>query len=91
MALAVDTLTQARTIAHGIDLSNIGGSAGGAASPASGPRLIADRSQRHWAAGGRETALDRGHERVARIAAEHRPPALHPALDVELRGLARID
>jgi len=28
---------------------------------------------------------------VARIAAEHRPPALDPALDAELRGLAGID
>jgi len=91
MALAVDTLTQARTIAHGIDLSSIGGSAGGAAAPAAGLSLIDDRPHRYWSAGGRETALDRAHERVTRLAAEHRPPALDPALDVELRRLARID
>ena len=42
-------------------------------------------------AGGRQTALDRAHERVARIAAEHRPPELDPALDAELRRLAGID
>jgi trimethylamine--corrinoid protein Co-methyltransferase len=91
MALAVETLTRARTIAHGIDLSSIGGSAGGAASPAAGPSLIDDQPHRYWAAGGRQTALDRAHERVARIAAAHRPPALDPALDAELRRLARID
>jgi trimethylamine:corrinoid methyltransferase-like protein len=33
MALAVDTLTQARTVAHGIDLTSLGGSAGSAALP----------------------------------------------------------
>ncbi|HEX7611412.1 MAG TPA: trimethylamine methyltransferase family protein, partial [Candidatus Limnocylindrales bacterium] len=91
VALAADTLTQARTIAHGIDLSSIGGSAGGAASPAAGPSLIDDRPHRYWSAAGRRTALDRAHERVARIAAEHRPPALDPALDSELRRLAGID
>jgi trimethylamine--corrinoid protein Co-methyltransferase len=91
MALAADTLTQARTIAHGIDLTGVGGSAGGAASPAAGPSLIDDRPHRYWSAGGRETALDRAHERVARLAAEHRPPALAPALDAVLRRLARID
>ena len=91
MALAADILTQARTIARGIDLSSIGGPAGGAAAPAAGPSLIDDQPYRHWSAGGRQTALDRAHERVARIAAEHRPPALDPALDVELRRLARID
>jgi trimethylamine--corrinoid protein Co-methyltransferase len=90
MALAADTLTQARTIAHGIDLTGVGGSARGAASPAAGPSLIDDRPHRYWCAGGRETALDRAHERVARLAAEHRPPALAPALDAELRRLARI-
>jgi len=91
VALAVDTLSQARTIAHGIDLSSIGGSAGGAAAPAACLSLIDDQPHRSWSAGGRETALDRAHERVARIAAGHRPPPLDPALDAELRRLAGID
>jgi trimethylamine--corrinoid protein Co-methyltransferase len=91
MALAADTLTQARTIARGIDLTSLGGAAGGAASPAAGPSLIADQPHRYWRAGGRQTALDRAHERVARLAAEHRPPALAPALDAVLRRLARLD
>ena len=91
MALAAETLTQARTIAHGIDLTSLGGAAGGAASPAAGPSLIDDQSHRYWSAGGRQTALDRAHERVTRLAAEHRPPALDPALDAELRRLAGID
>jgi len=91
MALAVDTLTRARTIAHGIDLTSIGGSADGAAAPSAGPPLVDDQPHRCWSAGGHATALDRAHERVARIAAEHVPPALDPALDAELRRLARID
>jgi trimethylamine:corrinoid methyltransferase-like protein len=90
MALAVDILTRARTIARGIDVSAIGGSAGGAASPSAGPALIADEPHRCWSVGGRQTALDRAHERVARVAAGHRPPALDAALDTELRRLAGI-
>jgi trimethylamine--corrinoid protein Co-methyltransferase len=90
MALAADTLSQARTIARGIDLSAIGGSAGGAAELAAGPSLVDDQSSRHWAAGGRPTAIDRAHERVTRIVADHRPPALAAAVDAELRRLAQV-
>ena len=91
MALAVDALTQARTIAAGVDLSSIGGSAGGAVAPAAGPSLVGDEAHRYWAAGGRQTALDRAHERIVEAVARHRPPALEPAVDAELRRLARID
>jgi trimethylamine:corrinoid methyltransferase-like protein len=92
MALAVDTLTHVRTVAHGIDLTSLGGSAGSAALPPdTGPSLIDDQSHRHWSAGCRQTALDRAHERVARIASDHRPPPLAAALDAELRRLAGID
>jgi trimethylamine:corrinoid methyltransferase-like protein len=91
MALAAETLTQARTIAHGIDLTSLGGAAGGAASPAAGPSLIDDQSHRYWSAGGRQTALDRAHERVTQLAAQHRPSPLDAALDAELRVLAGID
>jgi len=91
MALAVETLTQARTIALGIDLMGIGGMARGAASPAAGPSLMVDEPHRHWTAGGRTAAGDHAHERVAAIAAEHRPPALDPGVDAELRRLARAD
>jgi len=90
MALAAETLTQARTIARGIDLTGIGGTAGGAASPAAGPSLTVDESHRNWTAGGRTAALDHAHERVATIVAGHRPPALDPAVDEELRRLARV-
>ena len=91
MALAADTLSQARAVARGIDLSSLGGSAAGAASPAGGPSLIDDQPYRHWASGGKPTAIDRAHERVTRIVAEHTPPPLDAAVDAELRRLARID
>jgi trimethylamine:corrinoid methyltransferase-like protein len=48
-------------------------------------------THRQWTAGGRETAVDRAHERVARAVARHRPPPLDAAVDAELRRLARID
>jgi trimethylamine--corrinoid protein Co-methyltransferase len=104
MALAVEALSQARAVAGGIDLSAlpaVAGPAGPAAPEAArlapaaahpaGPSLIEDLPHRYWAAGGRQTALDRAHERVARIVAGHRPPPLVPALDARLRRLARID
>ncbi len=91
MALGVETLTQARQIAAGIDLTAAGGSAGGQASPAAGPSLTVDEPHRYWTAGGRQTAIDRAHERVAGAVAAHRPPALDPAVDAELRRLAGID
>jgi trimethylamine---corrinoid protein Co-methyltransferase len=93
MALAADTVTQARVIAGGIDLSALSGSSGGgtpAAPPAAGPSLIHDQPHRYWAAGGRQTAVDRAHERVAGILAAHEPVALDAALDAELRRLAGI-
>ncbi len=91
MALGVETLSHARTIAAGVDLTASGGSAGGQAAPAAGPSLAVAEAHRHWTAGGRETAIDRAHERIAAAAASHRPPALEPAVDAELRRLAHID
>jgi trimethylamine--corrinoid protein Co-methyltransferase len=91
MALGVEALSHARAIAAGVDLTIAGGSAGGQDAPAAGPTLTVDQPPRHWTAGGRETALDRSHERVAGAVATHRPPALDPALDAELRRLAQID
>ncbi len=91
MALGVETLTQARRIAAGIDLTVAGGSAGGQVPPAAGPSLTVDEPHRYWTAGGRQTAIDRAHERVAGAVASHRPPALDAAVDAELRRLARID
>jgi len=90
MALAVDTLTQARVLAAGVDLSSLVGSAGGAASPAAGASLVVDEPHRYWAAAGRPTAVDRAHQRIAEAVAVHRPPALDPAVDAELRRLAGI-
>jgi trimethylamine---corrinoid protein Co-methyltransferase len=91
MALAVEALSTARTVVAGVDLSAVGGSAAGGAAPAGGPSLVVDASYRHWAAGGRETAVDRAHERVARLVAGHRPQPLEAGADTELRRLARID
>jgi trimethylamine:corrinoid methyltransferase-like protein len=90
MALGVETLSHARTIAAGVDLTSAGGSACGQAPPA-GPSLAVDKAHRHWTAGGRETAIDRAHERIAAAVASHRPSALDPAVDAELRRLAQID
>jgi trimethylamine--corrinoid protein Co-methyltransferase len=89
MALGVETLTHARAIAAGVDLA-AAGPTGGQAAPAAGPSLAVAKTHRHWTAGGRETAIDRAHERVAAAVAAHRPPALDPAVDEELRGLAGI-
>jgi trimethylamine:corrinoid methyltransferase-like protein len=83
MALAAGTLQCSRAVARGV-----GGTE--AHAPAAGASLTLDQPHRHWAAGGRVTALDRAHERVARLAAEHRPPALGAELDAELRRLAGI-
>ncbi len=91
MALGVETLSQARAIAAGVDLTAVGGSAGGQAAPAAAPSLAVERPHRHWTAGGRVTALDGAHERVAGLASAHRPPALDPALDAELRRLAHVE
>ena len=90
MALGVETLSHARTVASGIDLTAAGGSAGGQAAPAAAPSLAADLPHRHWTAGGRVTAIDRAHERIVEVVAAHRPPALDPAVDAELRRLAQI-
>jgi trimethylamine--corrinoid protein Co-methyltransferase len=91
MALGVETMSHARAIAAGVDLTSAGGSPGPRAASAAGPSLAVDQALRHWTAGGRETAVDRAHERVAQAAAGHRPPELEPALDATLRRLARID
>jgi trimethylamine--corrinoid protein Co-methyltransferase len=99
MALAADTASQARAVAAGLDLSHLPGPS--AAEPRSGAlddtpaapagSLIDDQPHRYWAAGGRQTAVDRAHERVARLAAEHVPSPLGPELDALLRRLASID
>lgn len=96
MALAAETASQARAIARGIDLSALGdvtapGPVGSPGVPPSAPSLIEDLPHRYWAAGGRQTAIDRAHERVARIVAGHRPPPLDPAVDARLRRLSGID
>jgi trimethylamine--corrinoid protein Co-methyltransferase len=94
MALAVDTVSQIRVVAHGIDLSGLDDRSAIVAerppAPPAGPPLIEDRPHRYWAAGGRQTAVDRAHERVARIVAGHRPPPLDSGVDARLRRLASI-
>ena len=78
MALGVETLSHARAIAAGIDLTAAGGSAGGQAAPAAGPSLAVDMPHRHWTAGGRETAVDRAHERIVAAAAAAPPARARP-------------
>jgi trimethylamine---corrinoid protein Co-methyltransferase len=111
MALAADTMSQARAVAAGIGLSGVAllaedapgrgderpaapkdrASASSAAPAAPGQSLILDQPHRYWAAGGRQTAVDRAHERVAHIVAEHTPPPLDKDVDARLRRLACID
>ena len=80
MALAADTMSQARAVAAGIDLSGLAAADAAAeapAPPAAGASAHrASQPHRYWAAGGRQTAVDRAHERVARIVEGHRPPPL---------------
>ncbi len=89
MALGVETLSHARAVAAGVDLTSVGGSPGGQA-PLAAPSLVVVEALRHWTAGGRVTAVDRAHQRIAEAEATHRPPALDPGVDQELRRLARI-
>ena len=100
MALAAEVANHARAVAAGIDLTGLTGEAPGASlgavpglvpPPVEAPSLIEDRPHRYWAASGRQTALDRAHERIARIVAGHRAPPLDGALDARLRRLAQVD
>ena len=80
MALAVETLTQARAVAAGIDLSALDGpSAVVHEAPADLPSLPRGQSP--------VLSVDRARERVRAILAGHRPPALAPSVDTELRRL----
>ncbi len=95
MSLAADTVSQARAIAQGIDLSGLDEPAPSnpephPPAPSPAPSLIEDLPHRYWAAGGRQTALDRAHERVVRIVESHRPPPLDADVDARLRRLAKI-
>jgi trimethylamine--corrinoid protein Co-methyltransferase len=90
MALGVEVVSHARAVASGLDLTAVGGSAGAGGPSRPGPTLAVDLPHRHWTGGGRETAGDRAHQRVASVVAGHRPPALDPAVDSELRRLAGI-
>ena len=94
MTLAADTIAMARRLAAGLDLRALAGpdsrpvSGGG---PPPGP----DTEPRP-AGGGRSDGpppadpLERARERVRAILSGHRPPALAPALDDELRRLAQV-
>ena len=90
MALGVETLSHARSIADGVDLTAAAGSAGGHGSPFAGRSLAVTQAHRHWTAGGRETAIDRAHERIVAAVAAHRPPPLGARVDAELRRLAGV-
>jgi trimethylamine--corrinoid protein Co-methyltransferase len=80
MALAADTISRARRMAAGLDLSAIDGPST-AGAPAGRPPCGA-------LAGA--AAIERARERMRAILSEHRPPALAPAVDAELGRLAHI-
>jgi trimethylamine--corrinoid protein Co-methyltransferase len=80
MALAADTISRARRMAAGLDLSAIDGPPS-AGAPAGRPPCGA-------LAGA--AAIERARERMRAILSEHRPPALAPAVDAELGRLAHI-
>jgi trimethylamine--corrinoid protein Co-methyltransferase len=90
MALGVETLSHARAIAAGVGLTAAAAAAGDPTPLSDVASLTVDLPYRHWTGGGRETAVDRAHERVVHAVATHRPPALDPAVDAELRRLACI-
>ena len=80
MALAADALSEARTIAAGLDLTELGRPTA-PASPAAGPAL-------RGAGRASPSAFEAAHGRIRTILGEHRPPPLAPALDGELQRLA---
>jgi trimethylamine--corrinoid protein Co-methyltransferase len=76
MALGAETITRARRLAAGLDLTALGGPAARTA-PAAGPALVAD-------------PIEAARERMRAILREHRPPALAPDVDARLRRLAQL-
>ena len=84
MALAAETITQARAIAAGIDLGARGVSA------AFVPDMLGDGPSLGFE---QPTAppLQRARERVRAVLADHRPPALVPSVDIELRRLVGVE
>lgn len=88
MALGVEVMSRARRVAAGIDLGRL--DAEGRASAASTPGPV---SATRGAPDGvpAADAVVSARERVRALVEEHRPPALAPALDEELRRLAQID
>ena len=86
MALAAETITRARRLAAGLDLSALG------ASPPASPSkesTVAPTPSAGPAPSGADP-VGRARERMRAILAEHRPPALPPHVDARLRELAQI-
>jgi trimethylamine---corrinoid protein Co-methyltransferase len=81
MALGADTVSLARRLAAGLDLTALGGP-GVRAVPSASPPCAS-----HEAPG---DPVDRARERMRTILAEHRPPPLAPEVDAALRRLAQI-
>jgi trimethylamine--corrinoid protein Co-methyltransferase len=90
MALGADTIARARRLAAGLDLSGLGGAA---PHPVTGDVVQGGRGGAGPAVaiGTASGPLEGAHGRVLTILEEHRPPALAPAVDAELRRLARVD
>jgi len=87
MALGADTIARARRLAAGLDLSPLGGAAhAGDVAPEKDGRTLAVVGPKSTAA-----PLERARERVRALLEGHRPPALAPAVDAELRRVALVD
>lgn len=83
MALAVEMITQARAIVAGLDPGALGGSQALVHNaPAEPPSLGRGQSLAR--------PVERARERVRAILRAHRPPALAPSVDAELRRLVGI-
>jgi trimethylamine--corrinoid protein Co-methyltransferase len=79
MALAAESVSRARRMAAGLDLSALAGAAASVAPAAVGAPLAGP------------DPVEQARERMRAILAVHRPPALALGVDAELRRLAQID
>ena len=86
MALAAETITRARRLAAGLDLSALGGSAASSSCKGSavGPTPPAGPTPSGT------DPVGRARERMRAILAVHHPPALPAHVDAQLRKLAQI-
>jgi trimethylamine--corrinoid protein Co-methyltransferase len=88
MALAAETITRARRLAAGLDLSVLDATPASSSHPGPAESAAPDVGR---PGAGDEDPVERARERMRAILAEHRPAALPPHVDARLRSLARFD